>query len=100
MASHNVKFLDTFSALPADGPGKTAHIVDHGVAGPSTAHIQDAIVTMLYNISPDILTRFMDPTVTNFKLLQRYKDTNQTDKFVIMKRDNNVVVSYFNLNSP
>jgi hypothetical protein len=89
----NVQFLNTFAALPATTPANHAHIVDIGKAGKSPAMLQDAVATMLYNISPETLTAFLKPDITSFTLLQKRKDPELSDKFITMKKGCKVLVS-------
>ncbi|KAH7088301.1 hypothetical protein FB567DRAFT_579198 [Paraphoma chrysanthemicola] len=56
--------------------------------------LQDAMVSMLHNIpvgSSTALTRFMDPA-QNFRLIQSFIDPGNTDKLVITKRGNKIIV--------
>lgn len=89
----NVQFLNTFAALPATTPANHAHIVDVGKTGQSPAMLQDAVVPMLYNISPETLTAFLKPDITSFILLQKRKDPKLSDKFITMKKGCKVLVS-------
>lgn len=96
-----IEFLDSCSALPATAPADHAHIIDLSTFKLSTdrpergIELQDAIVTMLYNISPVILTIFLNPPagLGTFRLVQKYINKSSTDKLVIMKKGDKVLVS-------
>ena len=89
----NVQFFNTFAALPAIAPANHAHIIDFGKTGTSPAMLQDAVVTLLYSISPETLTTFLKPDITSFRLLQKHKDPKQADKSIVMKKGSKVLVS-------
>jgi hypothetical protein len=89
----NVQFFNTFAALPATAPANHAHIIDFGKTGTSPAMLQDAVVTLLYSISPETLTAFLKPDITSFRLLQKHKDPKHVDKFIVMKKGSKVLVS-------
>ncbi len=93
MATNNVCFLDTFQALPAAAPADHAHIVDLIRVGQFKALIQDAIVTLLYKVSPEILTNLLDAGAQNFQLFQKCKGQVETRGFVIIKKGSDVLVS-------
>ena len=102
---HEVEFLDTFAALPPTAPANHARIVDISTFRPadgeyrSNIKLQDAIVTMLYNISPITLAAFLNaPTVPgSFRLVQRYIGDSSEDKLVIIKKGDYVMVGVFSL---
>jgi hypothetical protein len=88
----NIQFLNTFPALPATTAANHAHIIDVGVTGKSFAMLQDAVVTLLYKISPATLTSFLSPDIKSFNLLVKYKVSGVNSPFIIMKRSNKVLV--------
>jgi hypothetical protein len=102
MAAHTVRFSDTVAALPSTGPADHAHIIDITSYTPpngnenSNMQLQDAVVTMLHQIplgTSTALTQFTDPAQPTFMLIQNWVDPRNTDKLVICKRGNNVIVS-------
>ena len=95
MATDDVQFLDTFQALPAAAPADHAHIIDVGKSGQSKALVQDVIVTLLYKISPDLLTNLLDAGDQDFRLFQKRKAKAETRGFVIIKKGRAVLVSNF-----
>jgi len=48
---------------------------------------------MLYNISPDTLTQFLDSGKKEFKLVQSAEDKSNTAHLVIFRKENEVLVS-------
>ncbi|CAO2647871.1 Nn.00g087930.m01.CDS01 [Neocucurbitaria sp. VM-36] len=100
---HEVEFLDSYAALPPTAPTNHARIVDVATFRPadgeycSNIKLQDAVVTMLYKISPITLTAFLNaPTVPgSFRLVQKYTDGSSDDKLVIIKKGDYVTVGLF-----
>jgi hypothetical protein len=77
-ASH-VSYVDDYETLPSNGSNSHAHIVDLGdyadlVKEYDMIKLQDAVVTNLYNTSPDTLKSFLSPTVNTMKAVFGKKD--------------------------
>jgi hypothetical protein len=94
-----VEFSNTFSRLPANGPPNHAHIVHLPAYGPDMYEgygydikLPDAIATMLFNISEYTLTRFLDPQVKSFRLIQEFTDGVIMLKLIIWRRGSLVLV--------
>ncbi|USP73795.1 uncharacterized protein yc1106_01069 [Curvularia clavata] len=97
--AERVAFLDMVINLPASAPKDHAHIIDQRFKGRSTARIQDAIVTVLFNVCPNELPTFLDPNVKDFRLVQtkRRKDrwslwSAPSGQLVIWKRGRKVIL--------
>lgn len=65
-----VSFLDNIETLPADRPENHPHFIDISIYKscneseiPNSGKLKlwDAVATMLYNISPAMLSDFLDP---------------------------------------
>jgi hypothetical protein len=89
-----------FAVLPATASADHAHLIHynvHGfpVHGTSTPRIQDAIVTLLYRLSPAMLTKFLDPEIKDFRLTLNpiLIPAGEGEEFVIMKRASKAIVS-------
>jgi hypothetical protein len=96
-----ITFVGDYAPLPPTAPSNHPHIID--VTAYARNHedkatklkLQDAVVTMLHNISigsSDALNQSLDADRPSFRLVQKYKDLRNTDKFVIAKKDNKVLV--------
>lgn len=102
---HEVEFLENYEALPATAPidhARIIHLPTFMTADGeyrSNINLQDAIVTMLYNISPTTLEAFMDaPTVPgSFRLVQENTDGSSSDKLLLIRKSNYVMVSAYTL---
>ncbi|KAH7380783.1 hypothetical protein BKA66DRAFT_419427 [Pyrenochaeta sp. MPI-SDFR-AT-0127] len=92
MAITNIQFLNYDPDLPDTTPTDHAHIVDIGAVGSSRAMIQDAVVTVLYQITCAYLDYFLDPKITSFRLLRKYKIYNHIDGLLIMRREDKMLV--------
>jgi hypothetical protein len=90
-------FTNSFEGLPASASPEHAHIInlrsyipDYDV-GQYDIKIWDALATMLFKISKDTLSNFLDPGNKTFKLSQKlYTDSN----FLVWRRENEVLVSH------
>ena len=76
----NPCFVNDFEKLPASGPTGHAHIINtdqHAACmnEQSPINLQDAVATTLFNLSPDTLTSFLNPTVNTFKAVFGKRDT-------------------------
>ncbi|EUC47134.1 hypothetical protein COCMIDRAFT_3847 [Bipolaris oryzae ATCC 44560] len=95
--SQTVTFLTTFAPLPPSTPSSHAHIISDFAHGTSTPHLQDAIVTLLYNISPSTLSTFLDRDIKEFRLVQtRRRGRDAGEELVVMKRGCKVIVGLAN----
>jgi hypothetical protein len=70
--SSHLSYTNDYENLPSNGPRSHAHIVDLGeyadvVKDKDMVKLQDAIVTTLYNVSPDMLEYFLNPTVNTLR---------------------------------
>ncbi|EMD89138.1 hypothetical protein COCC4DRAFT_23625 [Bipolaris maydis ATCC 48331] len=91
--SQTVAFLTTFAPLPATAPSSHAHIIKDLARGTSKPRLQDAIVTLLYNISFSTLTTFLDPDIKEFRLIQtRRRGRDAGEQLIVMKRGCKVIV--------
>ncbi|EMD60910.1 hypothetical protein COCSADRAFT_163328 [Bipolaris sorokiniana ND90Pr] len=91
--SPTVAFLTTFAPLPATTPSSHAHIINDFARGTSTPHLQDAIVTLLYNVSPSTLSTFLEPDIKEFRLVQtRRQGRDAGEELIVMKRSRKVIV--------
>jgi hypothetical protein len=94
-ASHIIiSYVDDYENLPSSGPTSHAHIVDLSeyadiVKEDGMVKLQDAVVTTLYNTSPDILKSFLSPTVNTIKAVYAKKDV----QLVIWRKGLEVFVS-------
>ncbi|KAH3917611.1 hypothetical protein HBH56_042650 [Parastagonospora nodorum] len=101
MAAHTVQFSNAFAALPSTAPANHPHLIDLATYTPPHANRQtnmklpDAIVTMLHQISPTALGDFLDPNKASFRLIQTFKDKRETEKLVIAKNGDKVLVGVF-----
>ncbi|KAH7400759.1 hypothetical protein DE146DRAFT_717593 [Phaeosphaeria sp. MPI-PUGE-AT-0046c] len=94
--SSQISYIDDYENLPSTGRAMHAHVVDLGEYkehGKEKAmlKLQDAIVTTLYNISPDVLKSFLSPTVNTFKAVFGKKDV----QLVIWRKGVEVLVGTF-----
>ncbi|EUC37159.1 hypothetical protein COCCADRAFT_86314 [Bipolaris zeicola 26-R-13] len=95
--SQTVNFLTNFASLPATAPSSHAHIISDFACGTSTPHIQDAIVTLVYKISPSTLFTFLEPDIKEFQLVQtRRQGKDAGEKLVVMKRGRKVIIGLAN----
>jgi hypothetical protein len=90
----HMSFVDDFESLPSSGPVTHAHIIDVSeYANPAKEdgklNLQDAIVTALYNVSPDTLKSFLSPTVNTIKAVFGKRDV----QLVIWRKGLEVLVS-------
>jgi hypothetical protein len=90
-----VSYTDDFETLPSSGPASHAHIIDISEYADCMKHegalkLQDAVVTTLFNISPDTLKSFVSPTVNTFKAVLGKKDV----QLVIWRKGLEVFVSH------
>ncbi|KAF2133172.1 hypothetical protein P153DRAFT_331643 [Dothidotthia symphoricarpi CBS 119687] len=90
-----ISFTNDYESLPSSGPPKHAHIID--LAGydecaelGGTISLQDAIVTTLFNVSPETLCSFLSPTVHTFKAI--FKGNKQ---LVIWRKGLEVFIGLF-----
>jgi hypothetical protein len=72
--SSSLSYTDEFETLPSSGPTSHAHILDLGeyaatMKEEGALKLQDAVVTTLFNISPNTLKTFVNPTVHTFKAI-------------------------------
>ncbi|XP_014556183.1 hypothetical protein COCVIDRAFT_38234 [Bipolaris victoriae FI3] len=95
--SQTVNFLTNFASLPATAPSSHAHIISDFACSTSTPHIQDAIVTLVYKISPSTLFTFLEPDIKEFQLVQtRRQGKDAGEKLVVMKRGRKVIIGLAN----
>ncbi|KAJ5024803.1 hypothetical protein J3E73DRAFT_371557 [Bipolaris maydis] len=95
--SQTVAFLTTFAPLPATAPSSHAHIIKDLARGTSKPRLQDAIVTLLYNISFSTLTTFLDPDIKEFRLIQtRRRGRDAGEQLIVMKRGCKVIIGLAN----
>jgi hypothetical protein len=100
MAPHTVQFTNDHAALPSTAPANHPHLIDLATYTPpegdqrTNMKLQDAVVTMLHQISTIVLDDFLDPNKPSFKLIQSFKNKSETDKLVITKKDNKVMVRF------
>ncbi|KAI4693355.1 uncharacterized protein J4E88_001726 [Alternaria novae-zelandiae] len=99
-----VPFLNVYENLPASASENHPHIIDTDLcclefADPGAnfdVKIQDAVATLLYKISKDILGQFLDKRTTSFKLVQSIEGIlNKELKLVIWKEGAQVLVGSY-----
>jgi len=95
MSRPPLRFIDTFPELPLDTADNHAHIVntqgfDEEVNSDKAKAI-DAAVTLLYNYDPELLKKFLDPSIERFTWRRHRKDFHQ--EVVVLRRKKLVQVS-------
>jgi hypothetical protein len=90
-----VSYTDDFETLPSSGASTHAHIINLGEYAVSMKEegalkLQDAVVTTLFNVSPETLRSFVSPTVNTFKAVFGKKDV----QLVIWRKGLEVFVSH------
>jgi len=93
----SIPFIKDCSALPSTAPDEHPHVIDIGACTnqdyfDGDLKLWDAVATMLYNISPSTLDRFLDTTQKTFKLIQSSANASNEASLVIFKKDNEVIV--------
>ena len=96
-----VPFLSVYERLPAGASIHHPHIIDTDLwykhlRQDKKLHdvkIQDAVATVIYKMSKDILGQFLDKRTTYFKLAQWTEFGHRRDRFVIWKEGAQVLVS-------
>jgi hypothetical protein len=95
---HHIGYLDKFARLPSSTPRNRPHILDlttlkeHDGNVVTDIMLQDAVVTTLHQISAETLTNFLDAT-SPFRIVFKCKGENMDDSLVIMRNDDQVIVS-------
>jgi hypothetical protein len=79
--------VDFANSFPASAPIDHAHILG---LDKYAVKIWDAVVTMLFNISPDTLWNFLDSSNNTFKLIQQLSPGGAI--FIIFRKGNEVLV--------
>jgi hypothetical protein len=92
--SSSLSYTDEFETLPSSGPTSHAHILDLDeyaatMKEEGALKLQDAVVTTLFNISPNTLKTFVNPTVHTFKAIFGSKNV----QLVIWRKGLEVFVS-------
>lgn len=96
----SIKFVDEVQGLHSDTAQEHAHVIDLSSLPDSYAtpgaecniQIQDAVVTLLEK--GGYLAEFLDPSVTEFKLIQKKKDDSPFNMHIVVwRRGAEVVVS-------
>jgi hypothetical protein len=96
--THHVGYLNIFARLSSTTPCNYAHILDLNTFEENDGEVvtdiilQDAIVTMLHQVSADTLTKFLDATTT-FRIVLKVKSKHIDDSLIIMRKDSQVLVS-------
>ena len=95
-------FLDTYKHLPASASVYHPHVIDTDLYNEELlkdeevldVKIQDAVATVLYKISKNILGQFLDDRTTSFKFVQWTEVGGvQGSKLIIWKNESRVLVS-------
>ncbi|KAF1947678.1 hypothetical protein EJ02DRAFT_439891 [Clathrospora elynae] len=91
-----ISYTDDFESLPSSGSPSHAHIVDLGeykvcVKEKGGFKLQDAVVTTLFNVSPETLKSFVSPTANTFKAVLGKRNT----QLVIWRKGIEVFVGTF-----
>jgi hypothetical protein len=95
---HHIEYLDNFAGPPSSKSRNHPHILDvttfkeHDGYLVTDIMLQDAIVTMLYQISAQTLTNFLDATSPS-RIVFKYKSAKIDDRLVVMRKDAQVIVS-------
>lgn len=94
-----IMFTDEADALPSSDPATKMHIIDlehfNGnldYGDPGTLNLWDCVATLLFHISPDTLSKFLDPDTTVFRLQIEPKSAHQST-LVIWKHGKDMMVS-------
>ncbi|KAI4930942.1 uncharacterized protein J4E92_004776 [Alternaria infectoria] len=98
-----VPFLSVYERLPAGASVHHPHIIDtylwsKHLSQDKKLHnvkIQDAVATILYKMSKDILGQFLDKRTTYFKLAQWTEFDHKRARLVIWKEGAQVLVGYY-----
>lgn len=90
-------FFNVFPALPSTAGTNHPRIVNVATCNKNggqniNVKLPHAVVTMLHHISTDTLVQFLDSKRPYFRLVQEWKGPNDSDKLVIAKQDNDVMV--------
>ena len=100
--SVSVLFLNVYKRLPASADADHPHIIDTdscdgdliGDEKSFDVKIQDAVVTVLYKISKNILGQFLDGRTTSFKFVQWTEVGGvKGSKLIIWKKGSRFLVS-------
>ncbi|KAI2474552.1 hypothetical protein Ptr902_11428 [Pyrenophora tritici-repentis] len=93
--SSTLSYTDDFETLPSNGPNSHAHIINLGdyvySKEEGAVKLQDAVVTTLFNTSPDTLKSFLNPTVNIFEAVFGKKDV----QLVIWRKGLEVFIGTF-----
>jgi len=96
-----VQFLCVHERLPANAPSDHAHVIDMTFYEPSLpsigvqcdVKIQDAVATLLFNISKATLDQFLDSQTTSFKFLWSFKREHVENQMIVWRQGAQVLVS-------
>ncbi|KAI4612936.1 hypothetical protein J4E80_006991 [Alternaria sp. BMP 0032] len=97
-------FLDTYKHLPASASVYHPHVIDTDLYNEELlkdeevfdVKIQDAVATVLYKISKNILGQFLDDRTTSFKFVQWTEVGGvQGSKLIIWKKESRVLVGSY-----
>lgn len=95
----NPLYSDAYDGLPITAPKGCPHLIKLGPHLENELwikdlHIADGVATLLYHFNPDVLTKFLDKKITEFKFFRR-DPVNGNLK--IYRKDENIVVCLLNL---
>ncbi|KAI4619665.1 hypothetical protein J4E83_005520 [Alternaria metachromatica] len=98
-----VWFLCVHEHLPANAPSDHAHVIDMALYKPSLpsigvqcdVKIQDAVATLLFNISKATLDQFLDSQTTSFKFLWSFKREHVENQMIVWRQGAQVLVGQF-----
>jgi len=96
-----VQFLCVHERLPANEPSNHAHVIDMTLYKPFLpwnwvqydVKIQDAVATLLFNISKATLDQFLDSQTTSFKFLWSHKREHVEYQIIVWRQGAQVLVS-------
>ncbi|KAF1841916.1 uncharacterized protein K460DRAFT_358608 [Cucurbitaria berberidis CBS 394.84] len=96
-----VRFADCFDRLPVNTPSNHAHIIDLSsykpaeIGGQYDLKLQDAVVTLIFNISKGLLKRFLSASIKTFKMVHQLQLGPSNMKLIIWRRGNQVLVGQY-----
>jgi hypothetical protein len=95
-----ITFIKNNLTLPSDAAVNHPHLIDLAASTPPysdrSLKLPDAVATMLHNITTDTadhLANFLDTNHPSLQVIQQFRNTSNTDKFVIAKQGKKVLVS-------
>ena len=93
-----LRYLDSCSTLPAGRPVDFPHLIDtqpvfNELTNPTNLRLCDGVATTLFKYDPDLLSRFLDLSISEVFFLREEHKTSLGD-LVIWRKDRTVIVSW------